>query len=175
MIEYLKFSERAAITGKSFDSNVLIMNFSDSHIITLSYVLETPIEISSIEFHPENPNVIIGGCLNGQTIVWDISSTDHRIAAGKKSTGDDFGGDGDDFNAGAAEGDDKQSSIIKMKHLSWSSIGVSHKNFVGDIIFVPPSINVDKRAPSEGKYTHFISISEDGIVNIWDTRPVSKE
>ena len=98
MIEYLKFSERAAITGKSFDSNVLIMNFSDSHIITLSHVLETPIEISTIEFHPENPNVIIGGCLNGQTIVWDITSTDHRITAGKKSGGDDnFGGDGDDF------------------------------------------------------------------------------
>ena len=109
MIEYLKFSERAAITGKSFDSNVLIMNFSDSHIITLSHVLETPIEISTIEFHPENPNVIIGGCLNGQTIVWDITSTDHRITAGKKSGGDDnFGGDGDDFNAATAEVDDKQ-------------------------------------------------------------------
>jgi len=109
MIEYLKFSERAAITGKSFDSNVLIMNFSDSHIITLSHVLETPIEISTIEFHPENPNVIIGGCLNGQTIVWDITSTDHRITAGKKSTGDDqFGGDGEDFNAVTAEVDDKQ-------------------------------------------------------------------
>jgi hypothetical protein len=41
------------------------MNFSDNHIITLNYVLETPIEITTIEFHPENPNVIIGGCLNG--------------------------------------------------------------------------------------------------------------
>jgi len=65
MIEYLKFHERAAISGRSFDSNVLIMNFSDKYIITLAYVLETPIEITSIEFHPENPNVIIGGCING--------------------------------------------------------------------------------------------------------------
>jgi len=62
-----------------------------------------------------------------------------------------------------------------MKHLSQSSIIASHKNFVGDIVFIPPTINVDKRATSDGKYTHFISISEDGIVNIWDTRPVSKE
>jgi len=44
---------------------VLILNFSDDHIITTSYVLETPIEISAIEFHPENPGVLIGGCLNG--------------------------------------------------------------------------------------------------------------
>jgi len=108
MIEYLKFSERAAITGKSFDSNVLIMNFSDNHIITLSHVLETPIEISSIEFHPENPNVIIGGCLNGQVIVWDITSTDHRITSGNKKSDDMGGGDGEDFTTGGGmEEDDK--------------------------------------------------------------------
>ena len=40
---------------------------------------------------------------------------------------------------------------------------------------MPPTINVDKRNPSNGKHTHFISISEDGIVNIWDTRLVEKE
>ena len=74
MIEYLKFHERAAISGRSFDSHVLIMNFSDNHIITLAYVLETPLEITSLEFHPENPNVLFGGCLNGQIIVWDITS-----------------------------------------------------------------------------------------------------
>lgn len=34
---------------------------------------------------------------------------------------------------------------------------------------------MDKRNPSNGKHTHFISISEDGIVNIWDTRLVDKE
>jgi hypothetical protein len=65
MVENLSFDERAEITGKSFDSHVLIMNFSDAHIITLNYVLETPIEISCIEFHPENPNVIVGGCISG--------------------------------------------------------------------------------------------------------------
>ena len=109
MIEYLKFHERAAITGKSFDSNVLIMNFSDNHIITLSHVLETPIEISAIEFHPENPNVIIGGCLNGQCIVWDITSTDNRITAGNKKRSDNMaGGDGEDFVAAGIEEDEKQ-------------------------------------------------------------------
>lgn len=62
-----------------------------------------------------------------------------------------------------------------MKHLSQSSIIASHKNFVADIQFIPPTINVDKRNPSDGQYTHFLSVSEDGIVNIWDTRPVDKE
>jgi hypothetical protein len=34
---------------------------------------------------------------------------------------------------------------------------------------------VDRRNPSEGKITHFVSVSEDGFVNIWDTRQVEKE
>jgi dynein intermediate chain 3, axonemal len=87
------------------------------------------------------------------------------------------GGDDDDNVAAVAGGDDdeKQQTIVKMKHLCQSSIIASHKNFVADIVFVPPTINVDKRNPSEGKYTHFISASEDGIVNIWDTRQVDKE
>lgn len=84
MIENLSFDDRAEIMGKSFDSHVLIMNFSDAHIITLNYVLETPIEVSCIEFHPDNPNVLIGGCISGQLIVWDLSCIESRITSGKK-------------------------------------------------------------------------------------------
>ena len=65
LVENLSFDDRAEISGKSFDSHVLIANFSNAHIIQLYYVLETPIEISSIEWHPENPNVLIGGCISG--------------------------------------------------------------------------------------------------------------
>jgi hypothetical protein len=65
LIENLSFDDRCDIMGKSYGSHVLIMNFSDAHIISLNYVLETPIEVSCIEFHPENPNVLIGGCISG--------------------------------------------------------------------------------------------------------------
>ena len=84
VIENLSFDDRVEITGKSFDSHVLIVNFSDAHVITVNYVLETPIEVSCIEFHPDNPNVLIGGCISGQLIVWDLSCMESRINAGKK-------------------------------------------------------------------------------------------
>ena len=51
--------------GKSFDSNVLILNHSDPNVFALNYVLSTPIEITVIEFHPDNPNILIGGAING--------------------------------------------------------------------------------------------------------------
>ena len=83
MIDNMEFEHRALISGKSFESYVLILNFSDNYIITLNYVLETPIEVTSIEWHPENPNVLFGGCFNGQVIVWDLSAADRRITTGR--------------------------------------------------------------------------------------------
>lgn len=38
-----------------------------------------------MEFHPENPKVLIGGSINGQLIIWDLSSNEHRIEAGRKN------------------------------------------------------------------------------------------
>lgn len=84
MIENLTFDDRAEISGKSFDSHVLIMDFKDAHIISLSYVLETPLEVSTIEWHPENPYVITGGCVSGQIMIWDLSCAESRITGGKK-------------------------------------------------------------------------------------------
>jgi hypothetical protein len=56
-----------------------------------------------------------------------------------------------------------------------SSIYTTHRNFVADIVFVPGTVNVDKRNPSDGRHTHFISCAEDGIVQFWDSRFVEKE
>jgi len=40
---------------------------------------------------------------------------------------------------------------------------------------VPSGVKVDRRNPTDGKMMHFISVSEDGVVNIWDSRPVDKD
>lgn len=53
-----------------------------------------------------------------------------------------------------------------------SNIDKSHKSYVSDIKFVPGTVKVDRKAPNEGKSYHFISCSEDGVVNIWDTRNI---
>lgn len=53
-----------------------------------------------------------------------------------------------------------------------SNIDKSHKSYVADIKFVPGAVKVDRKAPNEGKSYHFVSCSEDGVVNIWDTRNI---
>lgn len=65
---------------------------------------------------------------------------------------------------------------MKLKQLSLSSIVASHRNYVADLQFIPSGVKVDrKNPPADGKMVNFISVSEDGVVNIWDTRPVEKE
>lgn len=41
--------------------------------------------------------------------------------------------------------------------------------------FIPATINVDKKNPNGGRQTHLMTCSEDGLINIWDTRNVDKE
>lgn len=79
LVDNMDFETRSKISGKSFESHILILTFADPSIITLAQVLETPIEVTSIEWHPENKDVLFGGCLNGQVIVWDTSCHETRV------------------------------------------------------------------------------------------------
>jgi dynein intermediate chain 3, axonemal len=82
LIKDTDFDQRCEDSCKSLSTHVLIVNFKDSHIIVLNYILETPVEITCIEFHPNNTDIVLGGCVNGQVIVWDLRSPEHRIVAG---------------------------------------------------------------------------------------------
>ena len=74
-----------------------------------------------------------------------------------------------------AQEEDKSQTIQKYSHLALSSINFSHRNYVADMAFIPGTINVDKKNPSGGVQTHLMTCSEDGLINIWDTRQVDKE
>ena len=175
MVENMEFDSRSRISGKSFDSYVLILNFKDAHIITLSHVLETPNEVTVLEFHPENPHVLYGGCLNGQLIVWDTSDSSLKIANSKKAGRG--GGDGDDDDAAVVDDaeDEKSQNVVKMRYLAQTHIIASHKNYVTDLSFVPHTVVVNKKEHQPGKVTVLMSCSEDGTVLFWNVEHVKKE
>ena len=43
-------------------------------------LLEAPDDIFTFAFSPTEPNIIAGGCINGQVVLWDISQYEERIA-----------------------------------------------------------------------------------------------
>ena len=52
VVENLSFMARTEIAGKSHSSMLLVWNFMDTHFMSPVYLLETPIEINTFEFHP---------------------------------------------------------------------------------------------------------------------------
>lgn len=171
-LENITFDERAEVSGKSYDTSVLVLNFADHHIM-LMYVLHTTIEITTIEFHPDYPNLLFGGCLTGQIIVWDFKDETTKIIADDEANPDEA-------SAAKSKDDDEShdkatQSVIELKQACSSMIVYSHRTHVCDLKFIPAGIKVDKKRPSEGEVTHFISCAEDGNVLIWDSRTVFRE
>lgn len=50
------------------------------------YVLESPHEVTTFQYNLLNPDIIIGGCYNGQVIIWDTSGS-AAAAAGSSGAG----------------------------------------------------------------------------------------
>ena len=48
--------------------------------IKIKLLLEAPDDIFSFAFNPNEPNIIAGGCINGQVVLWDIAQYEERIA-----------------------------------------------------------------------------------------------
>ena len=50
------------------------------------FILESPIEVTCFEFNPGQPNVVVGGCCNGQIIMWDYGRVSlFRITTSKRT------------------------------------------------------------------------------------------
>lgn len=50
------------------------------HLILIGQLLlEAPDDIYSFQFSPSDPNIICGGCYNGQVVLWDISAHADRL------------------------------------------------------------------------------------------------
>ncbi len=64
--------------GKALISYVVIWNFNDP--IYPQVVLESPFDVKCVKFNPSEPNIIAGGLVNGQVILWDLNQVDKELA-----------------------------------------------------------------------------------------------
>ena len=52
-------------------TNILYCSF-------IQLILGSPRDVYSLEFCPVNSNLLVGGCVNGQVVVWDISQKEEN-------------------------------------------------------------------------------------------------
>ena len=71
-IEPIAFDQRVESSGVAKDAFMLVWNFADP--IHPQLILKSPHEVLTFAFNPTNPNLVAGGCINGQVVLWDLSS-----------------------------------------------------------------------------------------------------
>ena len=50
-------------------------------VVVLQLLLEAPDDIQVFSFCPMNNDIIAGGCINGQVVLWDIATHAERLRA----------------------------------------------------------------------------------------------
>jgi dynein intermediate chain 3, axonemal len=158
----ITFDERVERSGKSSNAYVLIWSFAD--MISPHLILQSPHEINVFKFCQNNPNLIAGGCISGQVVLWDVSEAKDalRKAARKRASND---GNDDDDNS-------KTVPPVRPKFIS--SIEDSHKRPVGDLAWLQNSMEISTRGNidvnEKGETNQFITVAGDGNFFVWDLR-----
>jgi len=153
-VENITFDVRCDIDGQARDAFNLIWNFRD--LLQPEKILRSPFETTRCKFNPSDPDIVVGGLLSGQVILWKVAN--------------DKGRD-DDANSGGSE-EGANDEIVS--HARLSAIDHSHGAAVTDLQWMPSGMEVDPRGRvvrnANGRTTQFITTSLDGQILFWDVR-----
>ncbi|XP_015210607.2 dynein axonemal intermediate chain 3 isoform X2 [Lepisosteus oculatus] len=171
--ERLCFEDRINLSTKLLLSPSLILFWSFSDPINPQLLLECPDDIYCFEFCPSDPNIIVGGCINGQVVLWDISA--YREWVQSSRTGG--GGKQTPANANSLHGfEEKQENETPIvRYCAVSAIENGHKAPITDVQWLPDSYEISRAGvPLENKdgvCVQIVTCAPDCSVLFWDIRP----
>jgi len=162
--EAASVSDRAVAYSKVQTSFVVIWSFSDP--LQPQVVLEAPDEVAVIRFHPTCSQWLVGGCTNGQVVLWDLSKVQAK-AKGRK------GDRGDSPTHGGRGGGGDGPPTLRWEQ--FSRVETGHRRAVSDLGWLPDAqeANFDghlSRAPGDTGTHQFLTLGADGVLLLWDIR-----
>mmetsp|Transcript_15965 Transcript_15965/g.37684 ORF Transcript_15965/g.37684 Transcript_15965/m.37684 type:complete len:844 (+) Transcript_15965:19-2550(+) len=163
--ERMTFDDRVEVDGTVPISYILIWNFIDP--IHPQFILEAPGDCYAFRFNPLDPNILAAGCINGQTMYWEMSAIMAQVKAKQ--------------NAGYSEDEEKDTTTAPvLKPALVSTIEGSHKRCVTTLIWLDPGTEIHSRTgvrhpkqhgdPDKPTTQQFVTIASDGMVLFWDIR-----
>ncbi|NXU03023.1 WDR63 protein, partial [Buphagus erythrorhynchus] len=172
--------EQVNLSNKSllYQSVILLWSFFDP--ICLQLVLKAPEDIYCFQFSPSDPNIIAGGCVNGQVVLWDISKHETKLQSTvpvPDETIDSAEGEPRAATAGVTEPSRmqvQQSSTEPplVRHCAASSIPYSHTKPATDVHWLPcNSEDKQKGGTSEHRDENslqLVTCSSDCSILFWD-------
>ena len=147
-------------TVKSKKSVILIWSFHDP--IHPQLVLEAPEDVGCFQIHPQDPSIIVAGCVNGQIVLWDISEYQEKLQSSRKSDKE------------SANDQDEHQNAPTVRFSIVSSIESSHRAAVTDLHWLPKNFEIGNNGEvlenGENGDKQLVTSSLDGTVAIWDLR-----
>lgn len=162
------FDERVdrGFNVKSKQSLILIWSFYDP--IHPQLILEAPDDVTAFQFNPHDPNIIVGGCINGQIVLWDTSEYQDRVRSTKKQA------KADDNSKDNKDTKDAKNDITIIKYIAVSSIEYSHRNAITDLSWLPKHLEVNHNGETveskELAVKQLVTSALDGQIFFWDLR-----
>ena len=144
--------------------SVLLWSFSDP--IHPQYVLEAPGDVLAFRFHPTRPATVIGGLSDGTVVVWNLTQAKFEWEKARSLAVDEK-------LEGAA-------NTITAKPVALSAVVLSHKRAVTDLVWLPPTIEVDEKGriarkeDEKGTTQQFCTLAADGQLLFWDLREAAE-
>ncbi|NXT55435.1 WDR63 protein, partial [Pluvianellus socialis] len=190
--ERLSYEEQVNLSDKSLLQQSVILFWSFFDPIHPQLMLECPEDICCFQFSPSDPNIIIGGCINGQVVLWDISQHEEKLQNAKTAA--------DEINMTAVNTVNASVlNILQYNYMSgvkrgkmrtqvsgeeWvkrycavSSIQYSHKKPVTDIHWLPGYSEENQMGATFGNRAEgclqLVTCSPDCSILFWDI-PVTK-
>ena len=162
-VSYSTRIEKSVARGSS---KVLIWKITNP--IDPVVLLEAPDDIFSIAFNHSDPDILAGGCINGQVVLWNLADYRHAmertgpVIHEKKSKEVTFG-------------EEKQVRTPTLRYIAVSEIEHGHRSCVQDIQWLPLGIAINNKghfAPAPPNVsTQLISIAADENALFWDITP----
>ncbi|KAM6217081.1 dynein axonemal intermediate chain 3 [Rhynchocyon petersi] len=167
----LSFEERVHFSGKLLLQPSLILFWSFSDPIHPQLMLESPDDIFCFKFCPSDPNIIAGGCINGQIVLWDITAHADRIeniktggSRPKKPT----------LKPIFLLEPNSNKETMYIRHCAVSSIENGHKKVITDIHWLSDTFEINRTgAVFENRNEiccQLVTCSADCTICFWDIR-----
>uniref|UniRef100_A0A8C7FYT7 Dynein axonemal intermediate chain 3 n=1 Tax=Oncorhynchus kisutch TaxID=8019 RepID=A0A8C7FYT7_ONCKI len=152
--ERLSFEDRINGSTKLLLNPSLILFWSFSDPINPQLLLECPDDVFSFEFCPSDPNIIVGGCMNGQVVLWDISTHVEQLQGTRTNK--------------------RENETPVVRYCAVSGIENGHKAPITDIQWLPGTFEVSRMGvPMENKNgicVQIVTCAPDCCVMFWDIR-----
>ncbi|NXG88526.1 WDR63 protein, partial [Stercorarius parasiticus] len=184
--DQLYYEEQVNLSDKSLLQKSIILFWSFFDPIHPQLMLECPEDIYCFQFSPSDPNIIAGGCINGQVVLWDISQHEKKLQNAKTDDDATKMTAVNTVNASILnvlqyncmsgpslmQVQDSSTEPPLVRYCAVSSIQCSHKTPVTDIYWLPDySEDNEMDATFEnraGARVQLVTCSPDSSILFWD-------